>query len=233
MSYAPSENQPSFFEQLFSKHFFCICVYTSVTSISTAFLQSAASRVYSEDVFEVAEIALCFSFAPCVILGWVIDNIGSFPAFVLTNTMAIIALVCATTSTSPVVQYISVAAFCIHVSIDNEQIFCYVQSTFRPEHFGKLSGLFIASDGLFALISIPLYDDVTVRLLGGNALPVSVAITVALFLVYVPLFTLWVLRRRRPDPFGVREHCAALDHADAQRKSCEFGDRARLSDALA
>ncbi|KFH10278.1 putative transmembrane protein [Toxoplasma gondii VAND] len=225
--------KPSFLEQLFSKYFLCICVYTCTTAVATAFLQSAASRVYREDVLEVAEIAFCFTFVPCVIMGWIIDNVGSFPAFVLTNTMAIVALVCATLSNSATVQYISVAAFCIHISVDNEQIFCYVQSMFRPEHFGKLSGLFIASDGLFALIAIPLYDDITVRLLGGNAMPVALGLTVVLVLVYIPIVALWVVKRKHSNPYGVHEQCGAMEQPCAEAgKRCDLADSRRLSEAL-
>ncbi|KEP62109.1 UNVERIFIED_CONTAM: hypothetical protein HHA_263230 [Hammondia hammondi] len=233
VSYPSAAPKPSFFEQLFSKYFLCICVYTCTTAVATAFLQSAASRVYREDVLEVAEIAFCFTFVPCVIMGWIIDNVGSFPAFLLTNTMAIVALVCATLSNSAAVQYISVAAFCIHISVDNEQIFCYVQSMFRPEHFGKLSGLFIASDGLFALIAIPLYDDITVRLLGGNAVPVALGLTVVLVLVYIPIVALWMVRRKHQNPYGVHEQGGAVEQPRADAgKRCDLADRRRLSEAL-
>ncbi|PFH37750.1 hypothetical protein BESB_000920 [Besnoitia besnoiti] len=242
LALSSSSGRPTFFSQLFSKHFLCIAIYSSVTSVAIAFLQSASSRVYTEEVSEVAEVVLCFTFVPCVFLGWVIDSYGSFPTFLLMNTMGLISIVCATMSTSSTIQYVSVAAFCIHVSIDSEQIFCYVQSVFRPEHFGKISGAFLACDGFFSLLAIPLYDDLTVRFLGGDVRPVSIGLAAALVFCYAPVIAVWVFQQKHPDPYGVssprsgvesRENLGAADKSKAAVGVSEGVDEATLPESFA
>ncbi|PHJ24040.1 major facilitator family protein [Cystoisospora suis] len=194
---------PTFVSQLCSPHFFCVAVYSSLSSVAMSFLQSASSRVYSESALDAMDLALSLSFLPCVFLGKMIDLFGPFPVLLFMNTMGIMSVVCAVGSAQLAVHVVSVVAFCIYVSIDCEQVFCYVECTFRPEHFGKLSGLFHANDGIIALIAIPLYDQVTVKLLGGNPLPVFWTLAGALFAVYGVLGALWFIRIRNPDPFGV------------------------------
>lgn len=193
----------TFFSQCLSVHFACLVFYSGMVSVAMSFMQSSSSRLFSAKVLEFMEWALPFSFVPCVFMGKMIDMFGPFPVLLFMNTMGLLSYLCAASTAVEGVHYISVLAFCIYVSLDSEQIYCYVEYTFRPEHFGRLSGLLLAIDGTMSLVSIPLYDHLTVRNLGGNPLPVAFGISGLLASAYLLLTGLWLHRRRYPDPFGL------------------------------
>ncbi|PFH37745.1 transporter, major facilitator family protein [Besnoitia besnoiti] len=211
----------SFLSQLCSSHFLCIALYWSCQAVATSFLQTAASRLFPTRIVDFMDFALSFSFIPCVLLGKTIDVLGPFPVLIFINTAGAVAYFFSIFGMlfahggASTLQYIAVICFCMYVSIDSEQVFCYVENTFSSRHFGKLSGLALTVGGVISLGSIPLYETVTIRMLKGNPLPAAWSIAAVLAVVYVMLGCMWFVRRRNPRPFHPRDQaeCEALPTA--------------------
>lgn len=201
------DEEPSFCSQLLSSHFMCIVLYWSGMAVAISYFQSTASRLFSTKALDFMDVALSFSFIPCVLLGKMIDLFGPFPALFLVNTMGVLAYCCALAggSQQSVLQYASILAFCVYVSVDSEQVFCYVENTFNAKHFGKLSGLALTTGGVISLVSIPLYEEVTIRLLHKNPFPVCCGLMVVLVLLYFTLGSMWFVRLKHPPAFKARK----------------------------
>ncbi|KFG34919.1 transporter, major facilitator family protein [Toxoplasma gondii p89] len=213
--------EPSFMSQLCSSHFVCIALYWSCQAVATSFFQTAASRLFTTRVVDFMDFVLSFSFIPCVLLGKTIDVFGPFPVLILINTAGVLVYFLSIIGHSlfPTgansIHYLAVICFCVYVAIDSEQVFCYVENTFSSRHFGKLSGLALTVGGVISLGSIPLYENVTIRMLKGDPLPVAWCIAVILSIVYVMLGCMWNERRRNPRAFH------SLDDKPASRSDRE------------
>ncbi|CBZ52679.1 major facilitator superfamily domain-containing protein [Neospora caninum Liverpool] len=228
--------EPSFVSQLCSSHFVCIALYWSCQAVATSFFQTAASRLFTTRVVDFMDFALSFSFIPCVLLGKTVDIFGPFPVLILINTAGALVYFLSIVGQSffPTgangVHYMAVICFCVYVSIDSEQVFCYVENTFSSRHFGKLSGLALTVGGIISLGSIPLYENVTIRLLKGDALPVAWSIAVVLSVVYVMLGCMWRVRRRNPRAFHSHDDAVPVSRdSEARKQASRVGDQLSLT----
>eukprot|EP00920_Eleutheroschizon_duboscqi_P008326 GHVT01019251.1.p1 GENE.GHVT01019251.1~~GHVT01019251.1.p1 ORF type:complete len:629 (-),score=62.27 GHVT01019251.1:1071-2957(-) len=186
----------SFLQQLCSIPFFGICVYFTVAGLAMTYYQEAAGRLYSSPSVEKSlEILVPLSFIPCILIGKLIDTVTIMPVLILVNTSGVLCYVFTVTG-SVACEYASAVCFTVYLSVFTSQVYCFVEETFSSVHFGKLIGTASCFGGLLSLLSNVLYDDVTVRLLGGNPIPMAVAFIIILTLEFGLIGFVWIIKGR-------------------------------------
>eukprot|EP00920_Eleutheroschizon_duboscqi_P019542 GHVT01046560.1.p1 GENE.GHVT01046560.1~~GHVT01046560.1.p1 ORF type:complete len:183 (-),score=17.79 GHVT01046560.1:476-1024(-) len=162
-----------------------------------SFFQQAAGRMFlSSSVESLMEILLPLSFAPCIILGKLIDAFSVMPVLLLVNTFGLLCY-CFVISPSIPMQYAATVFFMLYVSVFTSQVYCFIEETFASRHFGKLIGLTSCIGGLLSLVSNILYEWLTVIHLNGNFLPVCTAFIIALTLSLLLLYFMWRDKRKK------------------------------------
>ncbi|PHJ23133.1 transporter [Cystoisospora suis] len=191
----------SFWRQFFSLRYFLICLYFVVVSWSSAYFQQAARRMFTSEVISVLEILLPLSFIPCIILGKLADLIGILKVLVIVNTFGVLMYSFSFPKMIDATGYISSISFVMYISLFTSQVFVYIESTFSPNHFGKLIGIASMIGGLSSLVTNALYEDVTVKKNDGDPLVIQIVMTVLLCLQYVWILILGILKMRNPSPY--------------------------------
>lgn len=190
----------SFWRQFLSLRYFLICLYFVVVSWSSAYYQQAARRMFTSEVISVLEILLPLSFIPCILLGKLADIIGILRVLVIVNTFGVLMYSFSFPKMVNSTGYISSIAFIMYMSLFTSQVFVYIESSFSPDHFGKLIGIASMVGGLSSLVTNALYEDVTVKKNDGDPLVIQIVMTVLLCLQYVWILILGILKKQRTPP---------------------------------
>lgn len=96
--------------------------------------------------------------------------------------------------------YVSVIAFAINVSFAFAGLRCFVFTythVFDPRDFGAISGFIRSAGGVASLASVPLYSVVSVDLLDGNCLPVTLGLSAYMFTAVAALYAIHRLKLQR------------------------------------
>lgn len=217
-----NKNVRSSIQQLISERYLLILVYKIVVVLVATYFQQAGHRMFSEAVLKVRGLLLPFSFVPCIILGQAADHFGIVRVLFVMNFFGFSTYFFSFFSGYSVVwAYLSVCCFTCYMSFYSSQVFIYIEETFMPEHFGKLSGFSLMAGGITSLATHPLYSYLTVSIHGGNTVPVRIALTVPLLLLYLLLLRLLILYKRNPQPY--RSGRELSEHSDND-KDCRSSE---------
>lgn len=217
-----NENNNLVWFHIFSLEFFLLAIYFAVVSCAVVFYQEAPSRYFPPKIIRALEVALPFSFVPCILFGWIADKWGVLWVMSLATANGLIAYVCALNTNSKgkegVCGYISVLCFTNFIAIFTSQIFVYAEKRFPPKHFGKIVGLLQLMGGTVALLCNPVYSAVAVyhQLSLSCVTKIIIALLAAQFIWILWLWRLQMKeqqqqqqRRVRPEPLGL-EAAASL-----------------------
>ncbi|KAL8439663.1 hypothetical protein Efla_004571 [Eimeria flavescens] len=189
------DKRQDFFSELISIRFLCIPLLAASQQLAIAFYHMAAPSLLQRGVSRHLDVFLSMACIPCVFFGLAIDVIGIFRVLLFVNLLGFISY--ATTLGAPLygLHMASLTAFCGYVALDSELIFCCISKLFSGSNFGKLAGIAQATGGLVSLLSIPLYNRISMVTYGGDCQPAAWGLTVLLACGFPLLGFLWWLQR--------------------------------------
>eukprot|EP00922_Rhytidocystis_sp_ex-Travisia-forbesii_P051454 GHVS01076365.1.p1 GENE.GHVS01076365.1~~GHVS01076365.1.p1 ORF type:complete len:569 (-),score=78.03 GHVS01076365.1:132-1700(-) len=194
-----------FFFQICSIEYLCICTYFVCVSLSVAYYSAASggSKLFPDhNTKNLLEILTPLSFIPCIILGKLIDFFGiMIILFVVCSFGLLSFLFVAIRST--VTSYLSVIFFCFYISLLTSQLYCYVALTFDSRHFGKLVGTATLLGGVMALLALPLYNQLTLKVF-GTVQPICWIFVGLLAVMFAVIEVMAWRRRKNPHRFTHR-----------------------------
>ncbi|KAL8275072.1 hypothetical protein Esti_000951 [Eimeria stiedai] len=189
-------SRQSFLSEFLSIRFLCIPVLAAVQQLAISFYHMSAHRLLEPQVSRHLDIFLSLACIPCVLLGIAIDLFGILPVLAFSNFLGLCAYAVTLGAPAYTLHMVSLVSFCGYVALDSELVFCCVSYMFSSGNFGRLAGLAQAAGGLLSLISIPLYNSVSMHWYNGNCKPVAFGLTLVLACVFPIQALLWWLQRR-------------------------------------
>ncbi|KAL8455653.1 hypothetical protein Emag_000475 [Eimeria magna] len=186
----------SFLSEFLSIRFLCILLLAAAQQLAISFYHMSAHRLLEPQVSRHLDIFLSLACIPCVFFGIAIDLFGILRVLALSNFLGFCAYAVTLGAPAYTLHMASLVSFCGYVALDSELVFCCVSIMFSSSNFGRLAGLAQATGGLLSLISIPLYNSVSMRWFNGDCKPVALGLTVMLACIFPLLGLLYWLQRR-------------------------------------
>lgn len=182
--------EATFTNQLRSLHFILIFIYWPLNALFYNFYLTSAENLFGKDINNLIGILGPVSMVPSILLGFLADRYGvmSLVLFIISSGVCMYAFALMPFLAA---HYISPIFSCLYVSNFSGQMYAYVGDTFRSTDFGRVVGIISVTGGLIGLLRIPLNDQLTLQVFGGNyryTCAVMLALTVFCFFIALWLF---------------------------------------------